>query len=202
MNIFEKVIKDGKISSDLELKRLFWKLAKKLHPDVNCFESNSEKFIRLKSDYETVLGNIRNTELNKKNSSSYNRKFCIDIFTDLLASNFPIDKSIKKPKIYKSRLEKLNNELSKLGNIYKDLFIKFEDEMYKLRGSSVVLNHDYSLVKLYLYQFSDYTYSNSRMANNYLINGYDQLVNILEDKKLNVAKVFIDWLVSDIVKRK
>ena len=214
MSVFERAVAEGRIGSEEELKRLFWKLAKRLHPDSSGVEENHDKFIRLKSDYDLALGRLRaeaapsarrpaeapNAE-RRRAAAPYDRKLCTDILVDLMASNFPVDRSIRDGKAYLSRINRLNGELSKLGPRYKELFLRFEEELYELRGESTIQNHDYSLVKLYLYRFSDYACNGYGITKNYLRNGYRVLRGIFEARKMAAAALFLDWLTEGIVEK-
>ena len=45
-NIFVEYVKSGRISSEFDLKKMFWKLAKKLHPVVSSVEENQKNVKR------------------------------------------------------------------------------------------------------------------------------------------------------------
>lgn len=213
-NVFERAVAEGRIGSEEELKRLFWRLAKRLHPDSSGVEENHDKFIRLKGDYDLALGRLRAgtsaaargpaeaPEADRPRAAApYDRKLCSDILVDLMASNFPVDRSIRGGKAYLARLNGLNGELSKLGPRYRDLFLRFEEELYELRGESTILNHEYSLVKLYLYRFSDYACNGYGITKNYLRNGYRVLRAIFEARGMAASALFLDWLAEGIVER-
>jgi curved DNA-binding protein CbpA len=208
MNVFERAVAEGRIGSEEELKRLFWKLAKRLHPDSSGVEGNQDKFIRLKGDYDLALERLRAGAAprpaappkaeGRGEASPYERKLCEGIFVDLMASAFPVDRSIRAGKAYLSRINRLNVELSKLGPRYRDLFLRFEGELYELRGESTILNHDYSLVMLYLYRFSAYASNGYGITKNYLRNGYRALRGLFEARGMAASELFLDWLVADI----
>jgi hypothetical protein len=210
MNVFERAVAEGRVGSEAELKRLFWKLAKRLHPDSSGVEENHDKFIRLKSDYDLALGLLRAgtgwpaeaPDADRPRAAApYDRKLCSDILVELMASNFPVDRSIRARKAYLSRINRLNGELSKLGPRYRDLFLRFEEELYELRGESTILNHDYSLVKLYLYRFSDYACNGFGITRNYLRNGYRALRGIFEARGMTASALFLDWLAEGIAEK-
>ena len=122
----------------------------------------------------------------------------ISIFLDLIASNFPIEKTIKN-NIYNQRIELLNICLNHLIPTEKDLFNRFQEEMYLLKGESVISNHLFDVVKMYFYRYCDYIYLKNKNNKNYLIIGYDLIYEIFESKKMYNSIKFINWLVEDIV---
>ncbi|MBL8965717.1 MAG: hypothetical protein JNG85_01840 [Spirochaetaceae bacterium] len=198
---FAKLIAEGKVGSEEELKRLFWKLAKALHPDVSAVENNHERFLKLKDDYDRALALLRAPKVPVPVSTRRppGRKECVDLFIDLLAGNFPVDLRIRNQRKYLSRIEELNEGLGGLEGGRRDLFLDFERELYELRGDSVVLNHEYSLLKLYLYQFSSYVHAGTPTGGIYLRKEYPNIVAMLRKRKMESSARFIDWLVGDIV---
>lgn len=199
MNIFLKYIEDNRISSEIELRRLFWKIAKKIHPDITSLDTNNEKFITLKKDYDEakVLLNVKAFKKSGINQH-YGKEECINLFCDLMASNFPIDKSITNKK-YEERINLINRMLNSLIPDEADLFHDFEKEMYLLKGETVISNHLYGVVKLYLYRFCDYVYLRTRNNKQYLLIGYDLVHEIFVSKKMHSSIKFVDWLVKDIM---
>lgn len=206
MNLFRKAIEAGEIAGEEDLKRAFWKLAKKLHPDAAGVASGHERFIRLKQDYDEAAAMLSagpavtakpTLPSGKPKQGPPNRAVCVDLFIDLLAGNFPVDRSIRDNKVYLSRIEALNAELGKFGPEFEGLFKRFENELYALRGDSVVLNHEFSVVKLYLYRFSSFTYTKN--TESYLKNGYELVRGILKKKNLNESIRFLSWLMEGIV---
>ncbi len=195
---FGKLIAEGKIGSEEDLKRLFWKLAKALHPDVSAVENNHERFLKLKDDYDRALALLRSPKAPAPKAKALTKKECVDVFTDLLASNFPVDLRVRNQKKYLSRIELLNDGLGGLDGGGVDLFLNFERELYELRGDSVVLNHEYSLLKLYLYQFSSYVYSGTPTGGNYLRKEYRNILEMLRKRDMENSVRFIEWLVGDL----
>lgn len=205
-SVFERAVAEGRIGSEEELKRLFWRLAKRLHPDSSGVEENHDRFIRLKGDYDLALLRLRAgaspsaAPMERRAAAApYDRRLCADILVDLMASNFPVERSIRTGKAYLARIKRLNGELSKLGPRYRDLFLRFEEELYGLRGESTILNHDYSLAKLYLYRFSDYACNGYGITKRYLANGYRALRGIFEARGMEASALFLDWLAEGIV---
>lgn len=201
MNIFVEYIKTGKISSELDLKKLFWKLAKKLHPDVSSVEGNQKKFIKMKSDFDFALKHYKefaNIEHPEQTLSNFN--YCKELFCDLVASNFPIDLSIRnKNKAYLDRISRLNSTINQFGNEYIDLFLKVEKELYLIRGTTTIANHVFNLVKLLFYRISDYFYNRNSFAKKYIKISYYIVIDILEEKNAIYTRLFLKWLVREIL---
>lgn len=201
MNLFEKAIREGRILREEDLKKCFWKLAKKVHPDLSSMDANHWKFIKLKEDYDASIALLRHHGGEApKHEAQLTRKQCLDLFKDLLASNFPVDPSIKDSiKIYKLRIERLNAALSAKGENFNNLFLAFEKEMYELRNPSIVANHPYNVVRMYLYRFCDYTYFPNPTNRHYLQSSYDLVFGILKSRHLEASIRFINWLLEDIL---
>jgi len=201
MNIFIEALKDRKVTTEIELKRMFWRLAKKLHPDITKVENNNYLFISLKSQYDVAHSELNNQikEI-KKNSKSPDRNICMQLFVDLIASNFPIDRKVKNQnKMYCARLDELNKELGRFGNEYNNLINSVELEMNKLRGKTTVSNHEFNLVKLYFYRISDYYYLKTKNTENYLRIGYDMIIDIFRKRNMEKSILFVNWLVKDLL---
>lgn len=211
MNIFAEAINNNKIDSEDSLKRLFWKLAKKLHPDANSVLSNHEDFILLKNNYDealealkrkskpSIMAQSKTTTVKKRADKKVDRTACIHLFMDLMASNFPADESARaKNKIYRTRVDELNIGLEHMDNALKDVFKTFEQEMLTLKGKTTISNHPYNVVKLFFYRYCDYAYNKNNINKNYLTNGYALVKDIMENAQMTYSLIFVNWLVSDI----
>jgi len=167
MNIIINYIHNYKITSERELKNLFWKISKRIHPDATSLDIGNENFIKLKNDYDQAKQLLGTTHVEIKISEICNKEECSDLFIDLMACNFPIDKSIKN-KQYQERISLLNNGLSSLLPDGVNVFSTFEEEMYLLKGETVISNHLFNVVKLYFYRYCDYKYLRNKNSKNYL----------------------------------
>lgn len=196
MSIFDKYINENTITSETDLKRLFWWIAKKIHPDVTSLDCNNDKFIQLKHDYDQACNKIIDHAVGQ--CENIGRKDCINLFIDVMASNFPIDKNINN-KIYSQRIERLNKWLNNINPNSRDLFKKFEREMYQLKGSTVISNHLFNVVKLYLYKYCDYTYLPNKNNKNYLTKEYELMYEICSSRHMYASIQFVNWLVEDII---
>jgi len=199
MNIFIKYINENKITSESDLKRVFWRLSKKIHPDITSIELNNDQFIKLKNDFDQAKLLLAKPSIKViKSRQMFCKEDCISIFLDLMASNFPIEKTIKNY-IYNQRIELLNICLNQLIPTEIDLFYKFQEEMYLLKGESTISNHLFGSVKMYFYRYCDYIYLKNKNNKNYLIIGYNLIYEIFESKQMYNGIKFINWLVEDII---
>jgi hypothetical protein len=203
MNIFIEKIEHNQISSVREIKRLFWAISKKIHPDVSSLAKNDQAFIDLRKQYEEALSYFANGTKNKPENyqRTITKNECIAEFIDLLANNFPLTDEIKiHNRLYLSRVDKINRSLNKKYAV-KDIFIHFEQELLKLKGNTVISNHNFGVTKLYFYRYSDYWYQRSRINLNYLIQGYKLVADILQDNNMRNSLLFLNMLVEDIIER-
>jgi hypothetical protein len=201
MNIFIEALRKGEVNTEIELKRMFWKLAKKLHPDVSCVERNNELFVSLKRQFDEASAEIgAHLSIADEPHRNPDRSLCMRLFGDLVAGNFPIDKRVKdRNKIYCKRLGELNRELGRFGRDFRDLFVGVESELYVLRGKTTVSNHEFNLVKLFFYRISDYGFFKTKNTLNYLRVGYPMLIDIFKNRNMEKSIVFFDWLVQGIL---
>lgn len=201
MNIFIEKISKGKITSETDLKKLFWKLAKALHPDVSSVENNKEKFVIMKNDYDKAIKYFKKTGIiENKTSSAPDFTYCKEMFCDLVAGNFPIDPSIRnRNKVYLDRINEFNSKVIHFGKEYADLIIKVEKELYQIRGSTTVSNHIFNLIKLLFYRISDYYYNGNSFSKKYIKNSYIMVIDCLEEKKAYNTIFFINWLIREII---
>lgn len=213
MNVFERAIGDGRIASEEDLKRLFWKCAKRIHPDASGIEENHERFIKLKADFDEAAGRLRGeitagnmtarkaAQSTSRPAARMDRAACVSLFVDLLASNFPADQAIRASnKTYLNRVLTLNEGLGSCESGLAGTFLTFEAEMYALKGNTTISNHPFNVVKLYLYRYGDYTFMPNATNRNFLTIGYDLVRGIFEERNMRAAIAFTDWLMGDIVK--
>jgi hypothetical protein len=205
MNVFEKAIGDGRIASEEDLKRLFWKCAKRIHPDASGIEENHERFIRLKADFDEAAGRLRGAAArsNDRPAARMDRAACVSLFVDLLASNFPADPTVRASnKTYLNRVLTLNEGLGSCESGLAGTFLAFEKEMYGLKGNTTISNHPFNVVKLYLYRFGDYTFMPNATNRNFLTIGYDLVHGIFEERNMRASITFSNWLLGDLVTKR
>jgi hypothetical protein len=202
MNIFIAYVESGQAATESDLRRIFWSLAKKTHPDATGIDSDSEVFKKIKEDYDASLEYLKkkNREPVKKGPAGTHRitkDECIDIFLELIASNFPIDRSIReKNSIYLQRMARLNGGIALLDPSRKDLLLAFEQELYGLRGDSVISNHPYTMVKLFLYRYLDYRQFSNANNRRYIVQNRDAIFALFEEKGMRASASFLQWLLE------
>jgi len=201
MNLFEKGLRDGSLRNASDVKRLFWRLARKLHPDVSMVARNEELFIRLKSDYDQAISMLQDADGSIPEMKKPDARRCLELFAELVASNFPVDVSIRESnKRYRQRIDELNTELSLFGGDFRDLLTRVESELYILRGPTTVSNHVFSLVKLHFYNMADSIVNQTPFRKHYLQSSHDMLIGVLRERKMNSLMTFLDWMFDQIVK--
>ncbi len=180
--------------TESELKRLFWIAARQVHPDLSG--KDSTLFVSLKRDYDEASALLkRDPGALPSRGGCVDRASCEEQFIELLSSNFPADQRVRaKNGFYRKRILRLNADLGVLDGRMKDLFLAFEEELYRLKGPSVVSNHPYGLVKLFLYRYADYLRLPNRVNRNFLLQGYRVVVDVLESRGMTHSLAFIAWL--------
>ncbi len=104
-----------------------------------------------------------------------------------------------KNKLYINRVLDLTTALNYYINDCKDLFVLFEAEMLTLKLNTGMVEQDFNKVKLYLYSFLDYTYSQGFNAKPYLVKEYLNILAILKRCTMLNSLKFINWLIEDII---
>jgi hypothetical protein len=206
MNVFLESIQSGKVSDERQLKRLYRMLAKKLHPDISAERNDKDAFIRLKNDYELAIDflaanqTIVKTAARKKKQEHRKPDFsrCAELFSELMAQNFPIDERARGG-LYLARITELNTEIGLFGAEYENLFLAAESELYKLKGKSVVLNHEFNVVILYLYNLSDCFRNKTIFAKIYVKNSYANVIGVLHGRNADNTVKFIDLFAKNIL---
>jgi len=199
MNIFEKAIGEGRIETDEDLKRLFWKLAKRLHPDVSALESGHEKFIELKRQYDAAVVILAAHKRITRRRLPPDRESTVRIFVELVACGFPLDRSIREHKGYLSRMKDFDERVSKSGSEFAGLIYAAERELLALKGSTTIMNHDFNLVQMYLFRFSDYTYFPTKNTLFFLRKEFAAVAGVFESHNMKSAAALVNWLLGTAV---
>jgi hypothetical protein len=197
MNIFDESLAKGEISTEHDLKVLFWTLAKKLHPDTSAAETAEKLFIQLKRDFDEALLKINcaRRDEGRIEAERPDLEKCRALFSELIASNFPMAKKSGNKK-YVARIAELNRQINLFG--YKDLFLQSEKELLEIRGNTVVSNHIFNLVRLYFYNMSDYFATGNYFSKMYVKNSRALVLASLEERQALQTVRLIDWLMNDL----
>lgn len=201
MNIFVREIDSNRINSLPELKSRYREYAKKVHPDVSTALQANEKFDQIKNWYEeaekylkTISGRRIKTAGAKDTAEEILR-----IFSELVPGNFPIDVSVRsRSKKYVSRVNAINAYCNN-AFVERNIFIEFENELNRLKGSTTVSNHPYNVVKLYIYRYNDYRHLKTPINRNYLVNGYALVMGILQERNMRYSVLFLNWLLAELI---
>ena len=185
------------------MKKLFRQLAKKVHPDCSGIPVNDEIFIKLKNDYEISLKLLDKKIINQIYTVKHlNKNECIHLFLELLAGNFPLGiETRNKNKLYINRISKLNSELNNLLDSSDNLFLQVESEILGLKKNTGMIKQEYSTLRIYFYSYLDYTYSQGLSNQTYLLNEYQNILVILENRKMIKTILFINWLLDGIIRK-
>jgi hypothetical protein len=211
-NPFIETIRAGKIDDEAQLKSLYRKLAKTRHPDTASPKSN-DAFVRLKSDFEAArvflsrdfprqVGDVGSLSpasakpIAEPTRPNFAR--CAALFSELMASNFPIDLRARRG-IYLDRVVELDRQIGILEPDSPGLFLAAEEELYRLKGNTVVSNHVFNLVKLYLNNMSDWLLMGNYFAKLYLKKSYRIVVDVLGERNARATIRLIDWFLADIL---
>jgi len=199
MNIFQKAIDDGRIAAEEDLKRLFWKLAKRLHPDVSAIELGHEKFIELKRQYDEAAGILAAHKRVTRRKPARDRESTVRIFVELVACGFPLDRSVHERRGYLSRMKDFDERVVEFGNDFTGLIYAAERELLALKGSTTIMNHDFNLVQMYFFRFSDYTYFPTKNTLYFLRNEFAAVTGVFESHKMKSAAALVNWLLGAAV---
>jgi len=202
MNIFSESINKGKISNEEDLKRLFWKLSIKYHPDTAKNPDSEKHFIRLKNDYDEARSLLPVKENMQRETKvlQYNRRECLKVFTELISSNFPLEKEVKNSnKLYKIRYRIFSSYLSLSSSENHDLLDRVESELYQIKNNRMH-NCTYGIVKFLLYNISSYHHFFSNFTYQAVLKNYSQIQESLEKEKLSGINQLLKWLIEDMAK--
>jgi hypothetical protein len=201
MNIFIEYIQSEKIKTKEELKRFFWILAKRTHPDVSEFENNEKTFIQLKNQYDEALVLLKSHKKDEKHKV-YTKIDFIDVFSDLVALNFPVDKSIiKSLKAYEKRIDVMSEIIRSIGIQEIKDFRDVENELYEIRGDNIVQNRLFGIIKMLFYSLISYYYEPVKFSKNAIEKWFLEIEDELQKKNFTNLFYFLKWIVSDLNNR-
>lgn len=204
MKIFENAIINNKITTEKELKDLFRKLVKRVHPDSSGSKINNESFIQLRDDYELSLKLLSNTNATTiKSEIHLNKIECIHVFLELICSNFPLEaKARSKNVLYIKRINTLNSALFSLEEKYHDLLIDAEKELLELKHNTGMVKQEYKIVQMYFYSYLDFIFSRGLNSKSHIVKEYGNILTILKNRNMSKTIIFINWLLEEIMLNK
>jgi len=204
MNVFMEKIGKGKITDVEGLKRYFWKVVRQVHPDTSSLEQSNELFIKIRTDYEAALSFLT-TEVQETSAPAmklvFNRESFYVQFAQLVASNFPLDASVKdKNVLYKKRMHGLSELFYLQDGQTESLMEKVEAELDVIRGDSVVDNKLFGSIRLFLYTVCSFHFSGNALYSGSLKKLFTQISPQLAPEQDRYTLMLLEWLLRDLEK--
>jgi len=204
MNVFMEKIRKGKITDGKGLKRYFWKVVRQVHPDTSSLERSNELFIKIRNDYEAaqsyLTAGIKETPAPTV-KAVYDRDFFYMQFSELVASNFPLDESVKeKNSLYRKRMRALSESFCLQDGMTEGLMEKVEAELNVIRGESVVDNKLFGSIKLFMYTVCSFHFSGNALYSYSLKKIFDQISTQLDPAQNRYTLMLFEWLLRDLAK--
>lgn len=204
MNPFIDKIERSEITDLSQLKTHYRKAIKRFHPDISGKDSGD--FLLIQKHFHEATqyllkkaepsGNAGTADPIDSLSKDEAQRRILDIFVDLLCSNFPQDKkACQKNKKYNARISEINNLTNTLF-VNQNLFLNFQDDLYILRKDTVILNHNFNVTVSYLNNIKDYILLRHAHGRRYIENTYELIFDIFKKERLDNGLLFINWLVS------
>jgi curved DNA-binding protein CbpA len=198
MNIFIDEIQKGKISTTEELKKTFWILAKKIHPDIHKVDNSSQLFIKLKENYDEASELLPKIEKDIKHRQ-YSKQDLRKIFEELVASGFPVEKSIRdKSKLYIDRIKECSLIINRIGMSGVNNFFDVEKDLYYIRGDSIVQNQLFGIIRMMFYNFVTYYYEPKKFTKSALNKWFLEIEHELVERKCNNLYWFLKWQIDNL----
>lgn len=222
-NVFDGYIRSGEITDERALSRIYRQLLKAAHPDTATRHTETAAFMKIRADYEAARLLFRSGRVGEANEASRsvsrpdqrsgaseplaadipNFDACAWLFADLIAGNFPLDRAIRDSvRQYGKRMRELDRRLTAFGPEFSALIFDVEEELNRIRGPSVVSNHRFNLVKLYIYRISDYIRANTPFSLHYLRVSRDMMLSALEESHAPRTAFLFNWFVTNLLARK
>lgn len=218
-NPFRAALASGRAADERSLKRLFWRLAIKLHPDTAPSGDAEVRFVRLKADFDAVMAELAARPPDAPPSGRGSgegpvraaqgdgldglapaelRKRCLRAFIDLVALNFPVAADLRRAPGYLKRLSAFARLLARVRPDLAAAFPRIEAELYALRGDDIVNNPFFGAVKMIFYTVVSWHHNPSRFSLEAV-----RRLRIRHRPELSAAgypnlAAFIDWLVDDL----
>jgi hypothetical protein len=202
MNIFDKLILEGKIASLPELRRYYRALASKAHPDTSKREGSHETFIKLKKDYEQAesrLARLQDPENRRRKPSKPTREEIYHSFWDIEASGFPVDRSVRESsRAYRERIRIFSRQLGAYWARPNPAFEEIENELYEIRGDDIIDNPLFGKIRMIFYNIVSWHQNPTAFCANALEKWRGEICPELDARDLQAIKAFLSWLVDDM----
>jgi hypothetical protein len=199
MNVFKKLIASDTIRNRSDLKKYFWIMAKKLHPDLSNIEGSEKGFIKLKKDFDDALSEMPDREELLGDRGIPTRKEIIGLFLDIEASSFPVDIRIRhQSRVYRKRIEEFSKRIRKYEPGGVDDFDGVEDELYAIRGENIVDNPLFGIIRMIFYNVCSFHYYPTAHTKRAVDKWYSEIREELGNRGFPRVQAFLKWLVDDL----
>jgi len=202
MNIFDKPIGEGRITSLRELRRCYRALAAKTHPDASAADDSHESFIRLKKDYEEAASRLarrRGSGNAIRMAPKPTREEVYHSIWDLVSSGFPVDPSVRlSSKAYRERIRAFSRQLEAYWGAPNPAFEDIEGELYEIRGADIIDNPLFGKVRMVFYTIVSWHLNPRAFAAQAMGKWIVEIGPELDARGLPAAKAFLSWLVDDM----
>ena len=204
MNVFVEKIRKGKITDESSLKRYYWRVVHQVHPDTSTLEQSNELFIKIRNDYESALSFLT-TEVHGASTpvvkAAYDRESFYAQYAQLIASNFPLDESLKDKNIlYKKRMHGLSELFYLQDGQTEGLMEKVGAELNVIRGDSVVDNKLFGSIRLFLYTVCSFHFSGNALYSQSMKKLFAQISPQLDPEQNRYTLILLEWLLRDLEK--
>jgi len=204
MNVFMEKIRKGKITDESGLKKYYWRVVRQVHPDTSTLEQSNELFIKIRNDYEAAHSFLT-TSVQKASSpvakAVFDRESFYAQYAQLIASNFPLDESLKDKNIlYKKRMHGLSELFYLQDGQTEDLMENVEAELDVIRGDSVVDNKLFGSIRLFMYTVCSFHFSGNALYSQSMKKLFAQISPQLDPEKHRYTLILFEWLLRDLAK--
>jgi hypothetical protein len=207
MNIFRKYIGEGKIRDKTQLKRYFWRLARKLHPDSASPDAAEHRFIRLKNDFDEAVEALPDKADEKQVISSHDAAADRDeikrLFVELIECGFPVDIRIRgNSKLYVRRITEITRLFSPDTVPGVESFGQVEKEAYLIRGGNIHDNPLFGKIRMILYNIASCRYYPTEHMLKAVETWFAEIRPELRQKGFLSFCEWLKWLIEDLRREK
>ncbi len=199
MNVFEKPVADGVVLTRSDLKRLFRRYARKLHPDATGEAGSNAAFVKLRADYEAALGMLAAPKGAPEPVEPPTRDELYSDFFALVNSGFPVALSVRaSSKFHVDRVRDFAESFDAYGALPGTPFSEIERELYALRGDDIIDNPLFGKLRLIFYNMRTWHCRPMAFTKQALVKWFAEFDAGIAPRKLPAARAFIAWFATDL----